>query len=67
MLGPAAGLYRVALLLPGMNKVREPIQGWFIVALGLAHLQTRRCLQGCRHPVEYPDVFLIVVGARIAS
>lgn len=38
MFGPAAGLYRVALLLPGMNKVREPIQGWFIVALGLAML-----------------------------
>jgi hypothetical protein len=38
MLGGAAGLYRLALLLPGMNKVREPIQGWFIVALGLAML-----------------------------
>jgi len=38
MLGGAAGLYRVALLLPGMNKVREPIQGWFVVALGLAML-----------------------------
>jgi len=38
MLGKAAGLYRVAMLLPGLNKVREPIQGWFIVALGLAML-----------------------------
>jgi hypothetical protein len=38
MLGNAAGLYRLALLLPGMNKVREPIQGWFVVALGLAVL-----------------------------
>ncbi len=38
MLGGAAGLYRVAMLLPGMNKVREPIQGWFVVALGLAML-----------------------------
>jgi len=38
MLGPAAGLFRVAMLLPGMNKVREPIQGWFVVALGLAML-----------------------------
>jgi hypothetical protein len=38
MLGGAAGLYQVAMLLPGMNKVREPIQGWFVVALGLAML-----------------------------
>jgi hypothetical protein len=38
MFGKAAGLYRVAMLLPGMNKVREPIQGWFVVALGLAML-----------------------------
>jgi hypothetical protein len=38
MLGPGAGLYRVAMLLPGMNKVREPVQGWFIVALGMAML-----------------------------
>ena len=38
MLGSAAGLYRFAMLLPGMNKVREPIQGWFVVALGLAML-----------------------------
>jgi len=38
MLGGAAGLYRIAMLLPGMNKVREPIQGWFVVALGLAML-----------------------------
>lgn len=38
MLGGGAGLYRVAMLLPGMNKVRAPIQGWFVVALGLAML-----------------------------
>ena len=38
LFGGAAGLYRVAMLLPGMNKVREPIQGWFVVALGLAML-----------------------------
>ena len=38
MFGRAAGLFRVAMLLPWMNKVREPIQGWFIIALGLAML-----------------------------
>jgi hypothetical protein len=38
MLGPTAGLYRVAMLLPGMKRVREPIQAWFVVALGLAML-----------------------------
>jgi len=36
MLGARAGLYRVAMLLPGVAKVRAPIQGWFVVALGLA-------------------------------
>ena len=38
MFGPQAGLHRLVMFLPGMNKVREPIQGWFIVALGLAML-----------------------------
>lgn len=38
MFGKPAGLYTAAMLVPGMNKVREPIQGWFIVALGLAML-----------------------------
>jgi len=38
MFGSAAGLYRLAMLLPGMNRVREPIQAWFVVALGLAML-----------------------------
>ena len=38
MLGRTAGLYSLAMLIPGMSKVRAPIQGWFIVALGLAML-----------------------------
>jgi hypothetical protein len=36
--GPAGGLYRLGGLLPGLHKVRAPIQGWFIVALALAML-----------------------------
>jgi hypothetical protein len=38
MLGPAAGFYRLGALIPGLHKVRAPIQGWFVVALGLALL-----------------------------
>ncbi len=38
MLGPSAGLYRLSALLPGFGKVRAPVQGWFVVALGLALL-----------------------------
>ncbi len=38
MFGPYGGLYYAAMYIPGMNKVRAPIQGWFIVALGLAML-----------------------------
>ncbi len=38
MLGPSAGLYRLSALLPGFGKVRAPVQGWFVVALGLAFL-----------------------------
>lgn len=38
MLGRAAGLYSLAMLIPGLSKVRAPIQGWFVVALGLAML-----------------------------
>jgi hypothetical protein len=38
MLGPAGGFYRLVALAPGLNKFRAPIQGWFLVAFGLALL-----------------------------
>ncbi len=38
MLGPAGGLYLLSAYVPGLYKVRAPIQGWFIVAFGLAML-----------------------------
>ncbi len=38
MFGRGAGLYRIAMLMPGVNKVREPVQGWFVAAIGLAML-----------------------------
>jgi hypothetical protein len=38
MVGPAGGFYRLAALAPGLNKFRAPIQGWFVVAFGLALL-----------------------------
>jgi hypothetical protein len=38
MLGPRAGLYRLGAILPGFGKVRAPVQGWFVVALGVAIL-----------------------------
>jgi hypothetical protein len=38
MAGPAAGLYRIGAIIPGMHKVRAPIQGWFIAAFALAFL-----------------------------
>ena len=38
MLGPAGGFYRLVSLAPGLNKFRAPIQGWFLVAFGLALL-----------------------------
>jgi len=38
MLGPRAGLYRLGAILPGFGKVRAPVQGWFVVALGMAIL-----------------------------
>ena len=36
--GPAGGFYRLAGIIPGLHKVRAPIQGWFIAALALAML-----------------------------
>jgi hypothetical protein len=36
MLGPSAGFYSLAVHLPGMSLVREPVQGWFVVALALS-------------------------------
>lgn len=38
MLGPGAGLYRLGAMLPGFGKVRAPVQGWFVAALGVAIL-----------------------------
>ena len=36
--GPAAGLYSILSQLPGLRSVRSPINGWFVVTLGLALL-----------------------------
>ena len=38
MLGPAAGLYRLGALVPGMHRFRAPVQGWFVAAMALALL-----------------------------
>ena len=38
MLGPAGGFYRLVALAPGLNRFRAPIQGWFLMAFGLALL-----------------------------
>jgi hypothetical protein len=36
--GPAAGLFRLVVRLPGFNSVELPMHGWFLPALGLALL-----------------------------
>jgi hypothetical protein len=38
MLGPAGGLYYLGTLAPILHKSRGPVEGWFLVALGLALL-----------------------------
>jgi hypothetical protein len=38
MAGPAGGFYRLGALVPGLHKVRAPIQGWFVAAFALAML-----------------------------
>jgi hypothetical protein len=38
MAGPAGGFYRIAMLVPWLNKVRAPIHGWFVAAMALAML-----------------------------
>jgi hypothetical protein len=38
MLGPDAGLYRIAMAIPWLSKVRAPIHAWFVVAFALAWL-----------------------------
>jgi hypothetical protein len=38
MLGPAGGLYYLGTLAPSLRKFRAPVEGWFLVALGLALL-----------------------------
>ena len=53
MAGPAAGFYRLGAIIPGMHKVRAPIQGWFIAAFALAMLAAAGAgwlFQRWRHP-----------------
>jgi hypothetical protein len=38
MLGPAGGLYYIGALAPSLHILRAPVEGWFLVALGLALL-----------------------------
>jgi len=38
MLGPAGGLYYLVSLAPGLHGSRAPVEGWFLVAMGLALL-----------------------------
>jgi hypothetical protein len=38
MLGPAGGLYYLGTLAPGLHRFHAPVEGWFLVALGLALL-----------------------------
>ncbi|MGA2721406.1 MAG: YfhO family protein [Bryobacteraceae bacterium] len=38
MLGPTGGLYYLGSLVPSLHKLRAPVEGWFVVALGLAVL-----------------------------
>jgi hypothetical protein len=64
MLGPAAGLFRLISLLPGVGTFREPIQGWFVVALGLALLASAGLdwiLQRWSLPYYAGVVLLVVV------
>ncbi len=38
MLGPEAGLYRLAMAVPWLSKVRAPVHAWFVVAFALGWL-----------------------------
>jgi hypothetical protein len=38
MLGPAGGFYYLGALVPSLHRLRAPVEGWFLVALGLALL-----------------------------
>jgi hypothetical protein len=38
MLGPGGGLYYLGALVPTLHTFRAPVEGWFLVALGLALL-----------------------------
>jgi hypothetical protein len=62
MLGPAAGLYRLGALVPGLHKVRAPVQGWFVIALSLAMLAAAGAQWlSDRWPVRYLGAALIAI------
>jgi len=37
-IGPSGGLYTLVAVLPGFHSIQEPVNGWFLVAFGLALL-----------------------------
>jgi hypothetical protein len=62
MTGPEGGLYRAAMLIPGLHQVRAPIQGWFIAALALAMLAAAGTdWAGARLPVPWLRLALAAV------
>jgi hypothetical protein len=62
MLGPAAGLYRLGALVPGLHKVRAPVQGWFVLSLALAMLAAAGLDWVLRRwPVRYLGLAILAV------
>ncbi len=63
MTGPAGGFYRIAMAIPWLGKVRAPIHGWFVAAMGLAILAgagSAWVLNRWRHPAVCFGLVLIV-------
>ena len=67
MAGPAGGLYRLGALIPGLHKVRAPVQGWFVAAFALAMMAAAGAAWICerwRHPAV-PVVLAAVLFADL--
>jgi Bacterial membrane protein YfhO len=64
--GPAAGLYRVLLRVPGLNGRTSPMDSWFVVALGLSLLAASGSMF-IAEQMKRPHLWIFLVGLIAAD
>jgi hypothetical protein len=64
--GPGAGLYRVLLQIPGLSRRTNPIDVWFVAALGLALLAASGSVF-ITEQMKRPHLWIFLIGLTAAD